>query len=71
MNSFFVHKNNYFLSANINRMTVSHFTRVVLKIIFSFSLILNVAFSVNFNSGDIFSADMQSELSVLTSSVEP
>jgi hypothetical protein len=38
--------------------------QVVLKIIFSFSLILNVEFSVNLNSGNgIFSADMQGELS--------
>jgi hypothetical protein len=73
---FFVHKNHSVLIRQQRcRMTVSHFTRVVLKIIFSFSLILNVEFSFNLNSGNgIFSADNTAnchKLSVLTSSVEP
>jgi hypothetical protein len=73
MNPFFGHKNHSVLIRQQRcRMTVSHFTRLVLKIIFSFSVILNVEFSVNLNSGNgIFSADIHSELSVLTSSVEP
>jgi hypothetical protein len=66
--SFIVHKNYSILIRQHCRMTVSHF-QVVLKIIFYFSFILCVIF---LNSGNgIFSADRHSELSVLTSSVEP